>query len=119
MKKIFLAFAILIGVANSYSQNVPANQQKKVSYFVKAATDEFDLNRSQQKKLLKAREDYINKYINLMQDYKKNAVSEEYKNTQQNELSKIFVQELTEISKRQPGEIQLFLDRMREELKNV
>lgn len=117
MKKLILVLLMVTSFAGVNAQN--KTQEKKINYFVDAAVTEFQLNKDQQKELLAARIAYIDNFMAIMKDAKDGAISDEEKKTKNNELSQSFNQKLIKITGKTMNEIQPFLTRMREELKNI
>ncbi|CAH8284190.1 hypothetical protein EV196_103295 [Mariniflexile fucanivorans] len=115
MKQIILVLILTMAVSTTFGQD--KWQQKKIDYFVEAATKEFKLDNKQKKELLVLRTDYFNDYMVIIKNGKEGEITEEEQKTQLNEHNQNFNIKLKEITG--SNNIQPFLVRMRDELKNV
>jgi len=115
MRRLILVLTLIMAVSTTFGQD--KWQQKKIDYFVEAAVKEFKLDNRQGKELLKTRTDYFNDYMVIIKNGKDGKISEEEQKTQLNEHNQNFNIKLKEITG--ADNIQPFLVRMRDELKNV
>ncbi|WPR71362.1 hypothetical protein SLW70_15720 [Flavobacterium sp. NG2] len=116
MKKIIVAFLMMVSVG-AFAQN--KTQEKKIKYFVEAATKEFNLDAKQSNELLDARNNYITGYMDVMAQVKSGEVSQEDKQNKLNEVNKKFNDVFSKITGKPLSELQPFFSRMREELQNI
>ncbi|WP_066219006.1 hypothetical protein [Formosa haliotis] len=117
MKKILLLLLVLVSFSTMYGQN--KSQQKKIDYFVNAADKEFNLNESQHKALLDARNAYITDYMGVMKDFKSGSITAEEKKSKLNDVNTNFNTTFSQIAGKTPKELQDFSKRMQVELKKV
>lgn len=117
MKRIILTLVVALIATVSFSQN--DWQQKKIDYFVDAATKEFKLDKKQTKQLSKIRTAYFLDYMVFIKSAKAGDITQEEKKTKVNAHNQQFNSDLKEITGKENKEIQPFLKRMREEIKNV
>ncbi|WP_299556472.1 hypothetical protein [Seonamhaeicola sp.] len=115
MKRIILGVLFLFTALVTFGQN--QWQQKKIDYFVEAAAKEFKLDKKRTKTLSKVRTTYFLEYMEIVKKAKSGAITEEEKKTQINAHNQKFNADLKEVTG--SDNIQPFLARMREELKNV
>ncbi|TYA92136.1 hypothetical protein [Seonamhaeicola marinus] len=115
MKKIIALAAFLCVVSMSFGQN--KWQQKKIDYFVEAAAKEFKLDKKQTTKLSKVRTTYFLEYMEIVKKAKSGAITQEEKKSQINAHNQKFNTNLKAITG--TDNVQPFLVRMRNELKNV
>ena len=116
MKKIILALLMMISIG-AVAQN--KSQEKKIKYFVEAATKEFSLDAKQSKELLDARNAYITEFMAVQDQVKSGEVSQEDKPKKMNEVNKKFNDVFSKITGKPLSELQPFFGRMREELQNI
>lgn len=116
MKKL-LVFVLFLTVSVTFGQNIKT-QQKKIEYFVEAATKEFNLSADQTKELLVFRTEMAQSYLDLNKAVKE-GLSDDEKKAKNQEISKSFNAKLTKLVGKSYKEIEPFLNKMREELKSV
>lgn len=117
MKKILLVLVMVASFSGVYGQN--KTQEKKINYFVDAAAKEFSLDSDQKKELLEARHAYISDFMAVQKDSKSGTISDEEKKEKMNKVNSSFMAVLAKITGKTPKDLQPFLGRMRDELKNV
>lgn len=117
MKKIFLTLLLVVGFSSVYGQQ--KWQMKKINYFVDAAAKEFNLDKDAKAKLLEVRTAYFLDYMKTMKEAKAAGLEQAEKRKKLNAVNQEFNKNLREISGKTGQEIQPFLKRMRDELKNV
>jgi uncharacterized protein YjbJ (UPF0337 family) len=117
MKRIILTLLVAFVATAAFSQN--KWQQKKIDYFVDAGTAEFKLDTKQTKELSKTRTAYFLEYMEIINKEKAGDITEDEKKTQVNAHNQKFNNDLKEITGKENDEIQPFLKRMRDELKDV
>lgn len=117
MKKIVLGVVMMILSVGVFAQN--KTQEKKIKYFVEAATKEFSLDAKQNKELLDARNTYISEFMDVQEQVKSGAISQEDKPKKMNEVNKKFNDVFSKITGKPVNELQAFFARMREELQNI
>lgn len=115
MKKIVLAALFMLTATVTFGQN--KWQQKKIDYFVEAAAKEFKLDKKQTNKLLKVRTTYFLEYMEIVKKAKSGVITPEEKKSQINAHNQKFNANLKAITG--TDNVQPFLVRMRDELKNV
>ncbi|AUS05478.1 hypothetical protein [Pseudotamlana carrageenivorans] len=117
MKKLLLTLTFAVFCISSYAQE--NYQDRLTNYFIRAATQEFDLNKRQQRKIANARTEMAETYMETAQRQKKFLITEDGKNERNLAANKKYYDALSDIIDRPFSEIQPFLNRMRIELKNV
>ncbi|GIZ08879.1 hypothetical protein [Flavobacterium sp. UMI-01] len=117
MKKIVFAMMMMLVFSGAFAQN--KTQEKKIKYFVEAATKEFSLDAAQSKQLLDARNAYITGYMDVMSKVKNEGLSDEDKKNQLNEVNKDFNNAFSKITGKPLSELQPFFARMRDELNKI
>lgn len=117
MKKIILTLLLVVAFTATYGQQ--KWQMKKINYFVDAAAKEFKLDKNAKEKLLKVRTAYFMDYIKTNKQAKIDGLSKDEKRKKLNAVNQNFNKKLREISGKNGSEIQPFLKRMRDELKDV
>lgn len=117
MKKIVLTLLLVVAFTATYGQQ--KWQMKKINYFVDAAAKEFKLDKKAKEELLKVRTAYFMDYIKTNKKANADGLSKEEKRKKLNAVNQEFNENLREISGKTGAEIQPFLKRMRDELKNV
>lgn len=117
MKKIVLGLVMMILSLGVFAQN--KTQEKKIKYFVDAATKEFSLDTKQNKELLDARNAYITEFMEVQEQVKSGAISQEDKPNKMNEVNKKFNEVFSKITGKSLADLQAFFARMREELQNI
>lgn len=117
MKKIVLTLVLLVAFTATYGQQ--KWQMKKINYFVDAAAKEFSLDKKAKAKLLKTRTAYFMDYMKAAKAAKADGLDKTEKRKKLKVLNQAFNKNLLEITGKTGKEIQPFLKKMREELKDV
>ena len=117
MKKIVVVLVILVSFSGAFAQN--RTQEKKIKYFVEAATKEFSLNVAQSKELLAARTTYITNFMEVNGKVKSDELSDDDKKAKLNDVNNEFNAVFYKITGKSASELKPFFVRMRDELKNI
>ena len=117
MKKIVLVLMMMVSFSGAFAQN--KTQEKKIKYFVDAATTEFALDAAKSKELLKARNTYITNFMEVMSQAKSGELSDDAKKTKMNEVNGEFNEVFSKITGKSAAELKPFFVRMREELSSI
>ncbi|MDC0177458.1 hypothetical protein OAJ14_04830 [Polaribacter sp.] len=117
MKKIVLTLVLLVAFTATYGQK--KWQMKKINYFVDAAAKDFNLDKEAKAKLLKVRTAYFMDYMKTMKAAKAEGLEQAERRKKLNVINQAFNKDLIEITGKTGKEIQPFLKKMREELKDV
>ena len=111
MKQIIIALVLIGSITTAFGQN--KWQQKQINYFVEAATKEYNLNEGQVKELHDARVEMVNAYSEA------GTLSDDDRKAKVKEIAQNFQKVLGQLTGKTYAEFSPFLDRMREELKNI
>ena len=111
---LILIFALITSV--SFGQN--KWHDGKIKQFVDAAAKEYNLDNNQVKELQEVRKNYVYSYIETAKNEKEGEISNEVKQEKNKELNDSFHNFLIKLTGKNYKELQPFLARMREELKN-
>ncbi|WP_366184010.1 hypothetical protein [Flavobacterium ovatum] len=117
MKKIVLVLMMMVSFSGVFAQN--KSQEKKIKYFVDAATTEFKLDASKSKELLNARNTYITNFMDVIGKAKSGEISADDKKEKMNEVNGAFNSEFSKITGKSASELKPFFERMREELSSI
>lgn len=115
MKRLLLTIALVLTVGLTFGQN--QWQQKKIDYFVEAAVKEFKLDKKQARELMKVRTTYFLEYMEIVKKAKNGALTQDEKKSKINAHNQQFNKDLKALT--ETDNVQPFLIRMRDELKNV
>ena len=74
MKKIVLLFSMIAFCAVMFGQNL---KERKIQYFVDAATKEYSLNQEQQKELLNVRTGFVDELSSIFAQFKNGEITKE------------------------------------------
>ena len=117
MKKIILTLLLVVAFTATYGQQ--KWQMKKINYFVDAAAKEFNLDKKAKAKLLEVRTSYFMDYMKTMKKAKADGLEKDERRKKLTAVNQEFNKNLREISGKNGREIQPFLKRMRQELKDL
>ncbi|WP_211316278.1 hypothetical protein [Flavobacterium faecale] len=117
MKKIVLVLMMMVTFSAAFAQN--KTQEKKIKYFVDAATTEFKLDASKSKELLDARNTYITNFMDVLKKAKSGELSAEDKKGKMNEVNSAFNAEFSKVTGKTQAELKPFFERMRDELSSI
>ena len=117
MKKIILTLVLLVAFTATYGQQ--KLQMKGINYFVDAAAVEFKLDAVAKAKLLETRTTYFMDYMKTIKVAKAEGLEQTEKKEKLNAVNQRFNKALIRITGKNGKEIQPFLKRMREELKDI
>ncbi len=117
MKKIVFVLVMMISFSGVFAQN--KTQEKKIKYFVEAATKEYSLDAAKSKELLAARNTYITNFMDVNGKVKSGAISEDDKKAKLNDVNNEFNAVFSKITGKSAIELKPFFERMREELKSI
>ena len=117
MKKIVLTLVLLVAFTATYGQQ--KWQMKKINYFVDAAAKDFNLDKEAKAKLLKVRTAYFMNFMKTMKAAKAEGLEQAERRKKLKVINQAFNKDLIEITGKTGKEIQPFLKKMREELKDV
>ncbi len=116
MKKIVLLFSMIAFCAVMFGQNL---KERKIQYFVDAATKEYSLNQEQQKELLNVRTGFVDELSSIFAQFKNGEITKEEQIEKQKKPNKKFKQAFEKITGKTNAELQSFYKRMSEEIPNV
>lgn len=117
MKKIILVAILLFSVKAAVAQG--KYQMKKINHYVTSAAEEFGLNEAEEKSLLDDRIAYFNDYMAVVQKAKAGSITTDEKKTQINQVNKEFNNKLIKATGKTYPELEPFMVRMRNELKDI
>lgn len=116
MKKIALLFTMFAFSAIMFGQGL---KEKKIQYFVDAATKEYKLNKDQTKELMAARVVLMDELSSIFQKVKDGEVTKDEQKELQKEPNKTFKAAFEKITGKTNAELQPFYNRMTEEIPKV
>ncbi|WP_111706178.1 hypothetical protein [Lutibacter citreus] len=117
MKRIILTLVLLVTVTVTFGQN--KWQQKQINHFVNATKTEFNLDDAQTKDLTSFRTAMVLDYFSLQKKAKANEITKDEKKAQSKEISTTFHNKLIKLTGKPYKELVPFMNKMREELKNL
>lgn len=116
MKKI--CFALLLITVASFAQAQNLNE-KRVQYFVTAATKEFNLDKGKEKQLYDARMVYQTTTGSLNKQVKSGELTEEEQKKKMNQVNQDFRKKMGALTGKTSKELAHFYEKMRTELQAV
>jgi len=117
MKKIVLTLLLFVAFATSYGQG--KHHEKQNDYYVEAAAKEFDLDKKQQKEVSEIRMEMVTTYITSNKSLKAGDITKEEKKELTKTASQAYHNKLSKITGKSYKEMKPWLDKMRDELKNI
>ena len=118
MKKIVLTLVLFVAfVATATAQG--KHHEKQNDYYVEAAAKEFDLDKDQQKELSIIRMEMVTAYITSNKSLKAGDITKDEKKELTKAASQVFHTKLAKMTGKTYKEMKPWLDKMRDELKNL
>ena len=117
MKKLAFVFVLFLTITTAFGQN--KWQQKQINHFVDSAVKEYSLNDDQKKELTTSRTTVIMAYIDSAEKAKNGEMTVEEKKELTQQASNDFNSAFTKITGKTYKEVQPFLQKMQEEIKNL
>jgi hypothetical protein len=117
MKKTFLVLTIMLTATVTFGQN--KWQEKQINHFVEVTAKEYGLDAAKKAELLEARKSLVLGYNELNQKDKAGEITKEEKQELTKEGNRNFHMAITKLTGKSYKELEPFLEKMREELKNL
>ncbi|WP_068473166.1 hypothetical protein [Saccharicrinis aurantiacus] len=116
MRRILASLVLATLFMVSFAQS-PA--EKKSEYFIKAAVEEFDLDKKQKKTLTKERSEYVSELQAIYKAKKNGDLNQEEFKPKLNKINADFKQTMCEITGKTNAELKPFFTRMQKEMKDI
>ena len=116
MKKFALLFTMIFFSSIMFGQSL---KEKRIQYFVDAASKEYSLSKEQTKELLALRTVLIKDLSSILQKVKKGEVSKDDQKSLEKAPNKAFKNSFEKITGKTNAELQPFYIRMTEEIPNL
>ena len=117
MKRILLTLVVILTVSLSFGQN--KWQQKKIDYFVEAAVKEYNLNDEQKAELIDFRTKMVMDYAEAQKAKKSGEATQEETKKKNQSFANEFHNKFIKLTGKSYKELEPFLDRVRQELKEL
>lgn len=117
MKQLAITFVLFLTLTTAFGQN--KWQQKQINHFVDSAAKEYALSEDQKTELTEVRTMVIMSYINSAEKVKSGEMTVEEKKETTQQASNDFNLAFTKMTGKTYKEVQPFLQKMQEEIKNL